>query len=70
MPSNQRLQRLQDDLLHTAAELDTLCQALDGHALFLRHSIHKADARTMDNHVEDLRGSACELRDIAHTITP
>ncbi|AZL74505.1 hypothetical protein LOY46_16850 [Pseudomonas sichuanensis] len=70
MPSNQRLQLLQDDLLHTAAEIDTLCQALDGHALYLRHSIHKTDARTMDNHVHDLRDSACELRGIAHTITP
>lgn len=70
MPSNERLQRLQDDLLQTAAELDTLCQALDGHALFLRHSIHKADARTLDNQVDDLRDSAGELRGIAHTLTP
>lgn len=70
MPSNQRLQHLQDDLMRSATELDTLCQALDGHALFLRHSVHQADARTMDNHVDDLRGSASELRSIAHTITP
>jgi hypothetical protein len=69
MPSNQRLQRFRTTCC-TLLPNSTLCQALDGHALYLRHSIHKTDARTMDNHVEDLRDSACELRGIAHTITP
>lgn len=68
MISNLRMQGLQHDLMRTATELDELCEALDGHALFLRHSVHKADALAMDEHVDGLRGTACEMRDIANTI--
>jgi hypothetical protein len=70
MVVNHRLRSLQDDLLRNATDIDTLCQALDGHTLFLRHSIHHADAQAMGSHAEELRGSACEMRDIARTISP
>ncbi|PYC28703.1 hypothetical protein [Pseudomonas mosselii] len=70
MTSNLRLQGLQDDLMRNAGELDELCQALDGHARFLRHSIHQADARAMDGHADDLRHSARDMRDIARSIEP
>lgn len=70
MTSNLRMQGLQDDLVRNASELDELCQALDGHARFLRHSIHQADAQAMDEHVDDLRHSACDMRDIARSIEP
>ncbi|QVM93481.1 hypothetical protein JYG34_10865 [Pseudomonas entomophila] len=68
MNSNLRMQGLQDDLMRTATELDELCEALDGHALFLRHSVHQADAQAMNGHVEGLRDTACEMRDIANAI--
>ncbi|BCJ06501.1 MULTISPECIES: hypothetical protein [unclassified Pseudomonas] len=70
MTSNLRMQGLQDDLVRSAGELDQLCQALDGHARFLRHSIHQADAQAMDGHVDDLHHSACEMREIARSIRP
>ncbi|MDR2306625.1 MAG: hypothetical protein LBE53_05435 [Paucimonas sp.] len=70
MISNLRMQGLQDDLLRTATDLDLLCQALDGHALYLRHSIHQADAQAMDNQAEALRDTAGEMRDIAEAIQP
>lgn len=68
MNSNLRMQGLQDDLMRSATELDELCEALDGHALFLRHSVHQADAQAMNGHVEGLRGTACEMREIASAI--
>lgn len=68
--SNLRMQGLQDDLLRTAGELDTLCQALDGHAQYLRHSVHQADATAMHSHAEDLRHSADDMRQIADAIEP
>ncbi|PYB84234.1 MULTISPECIES: hypothetical protein [Pseudomonas] len=68
MTSNLRMQGLQDDLMRSASELDELSQALDGHVRYLRHSIHQADAHTMGGHVDDLRHSACEMRDIARAI--
>ncbi|QXH54940.1 hypothetical protein [Pseudomonas maumuensis] len=70
MTSNLRMQGLQDDLMRSANELDELSQALDGHVRFLRHSIHQADAHIMGEHVDDLRHSASEMRDIARTIEP
>ncbi|WP_248919730.1 hypothetical protein [Pseudomonas entomophila] len=68
MISNLRMQGLQDDLMRTATELDELCEALSGHALFLRDSVHKADAQAMGGHVEGLRDTACEMRHIANSI--
>lgn len=70
MITNLRMQGLQDDLLRTASDLDTLCQALDGHATFLQHSVHKADASAMEGHAGDLRHSACDMREIARAIEP
>lgn len=69
MPGKQRMQGLQDDLLRTATDLDSLCQALEGHARYLRHSIHQADAEAMSEQAEGLHDSACTLRDIARNIT-
>ncbi|MDH0649075.1 hypothetical protein N5D48_18515 [Pseudomonas sp. GD03858] len=70
MTSNFRMQGLQDDLMRTATELDALCQTLEGHAMYLRHSIHHADARAMDGHTGELRHSASEMRGIARGIAP
>lgn len=70
MTSNFRMQGLQEDLVRNASELDELCQALDGHARFLRRSVHEADAQAMDGHVDALRHSACDMRDIARSIEP
>ena len=68
--SNLRMQGLQDDLLRTASELDELCQALDGHTQYLRHSVHQADATAMHSHAQDLRHSADDMRQIADAIEP
>ncbi|MBC3411050.1 MULTISPECIES: hypothetical protein [Pseudomonas] len=68
MPATPRMQGLQDDLLRTAADLDTLSEALDGHARYLRHSIHKDDAPALDDHAQGLRDSAGDMRDLAATI--
>lgn len=70
MTFNLRMQGLQDDLLRTANELDDLCQALDRHAQYLRHSVHQADAKTMQEHAEGLRHSAGDMREIADAIEP
>lgn len=70
MPSTPRMQGLQTDLLRTASDLDLLSEALDGHARYLRHSIHKAEAAVLDEHAQGLRDSAGHLRELAGTITP
>ncbi|MDF9617075.1 hypothetical protein P5705_05440 [Pseudomonas entomophila] len=41
---------------------------LGGRALYLRNSVHTADAQAMDGHVEGLRDTACEMRRITNTI--
>jgi hypothetical protein len=64
------MQGLQHDLLRTASDLDHLCEALDGHARYLRHSIHRDEAPTLDEHAQGLRDSADDLRELAQTIKP
>ncbi|MDH0303449.1 MULTISPECIES: hypothetical protein [unclassified Pseudomonas] len=70
MTPNLRLQGLQGDLMRTATELEALSQTLNGHAVFLRHSIHQADAQAMDEHAGGLRRCASEMRGIARGIAP
>ncbi|HGM5581527.1 TPA: hypothetical protein ACKP22_005401 [Pseudomonas putida] len=70
MATNFRLLGLQDDLRHTARQIDHLCHALDGHARFLRHSVHQDDAAAMGEQVQELRDSAEDMREIAQLIRP
>jgi hypothetical protein len=70
MPAKPRMQNLQNDLLSTASDLESLSEALDGHARYLRYSIHRHDASTLDGHAQDLRETASEMRDIAQGINP
>lgn len=68
MLSHGRMLDLQQDLMHTARQLDDLCRGLDGHARFLRHSVHRSDANAMKGKAQVLRGCASHLRDIAQSI--
>ncbi|MBF8756312.1 hypothetical protein [Pseudomonas guariconensis] len=70
MLANLRMQRLQDDLQHTATELEDAYRGLCGHARYLRHSVHGREAKAMESHAKSLQSSACTLRQIAQAITP
>ena len=71
MPANRRrMQDLKDDLKRTASDLDTLSRALHGHAQFLQHSVHQADAEAITGQVAGLEATASELRGIAEAILP
>ncbi|MDF0731635.1 hypothetical protein P0Y43_13025 [Pseudomonas entomophila] len=70
MFANVRLLVLQDDLIHTAQQLDELCRGLEGHARFLGHSLYRADASAMSERANELRDSARQMRHIAQTMTP
>lgn len=70
MTTNYRLLSLQRDLMSTAQQIDQLCRGLEGHARFLRHSVHPEDANTMGEQAQELRDSAQDMRGIAHTIHP
>ena len=68
MLSHGRMLDLQQDLMHTARQLEDLCRGLDGHARFLHHSVHRRDATTIKGKAQVLRGSASHLRNIAESI--
>ena len=70
MLANLRMQRLQDDLQRTAAELEDVYRGLYGHARYLRHSVPGPEAEAMDSHTKRLQSSARTLRQIAQAITP
>lgn len=71
MPANnRRMQDLQDDLKRTASDLDILSRALHGHAQFMQHSVHRADAVALTGQIAGLQATASELREIAKSILP
>ena len=70
MSSSTRLQDMQDDLNRTASELEKLSRALEGHARYLQHTVHRDDAAPVRNCQEGLQTWATELRELARGMEP
>ncbi len=70
MVINTRMQRIHDDLEHTADGMERLAKGLAGHAVYLQNSVHAADAVEVNERVNGLTASINELRAVASAIEP
>lgn len=68
MTANHRMRGLREDLMLIAAQLETICQSLDGHSRYMQHATRHTEACAMSGKIDELRCTANALRRAATNI--